>query len=396
MEGEVEERKARLLDMSQVVRESKINLCLDCGKCTVVCPVAQHDPGFNPRLIAQRYVGVDGSGAQDDSIWECLSCYMCTERCNYRVRFPEFIRALRHEALSEGVQPQCTHGGALQAVMHMMGRDNLEQDRLGWLPDDIELTPECDTIFFVGCAPYFDVLFSDLGVNTLEGVKSALRLLNRARVPFTILENERCCGRDLLVQGDVDGFLSLARANMEEFSRRGIRKIITACPEGHYTLKVDYPRMLAGTGIQVLHLVEVIAPLLQSGELALGSLEQKVTYHDPCTLGRCSRIFDEPRQVLSAVEGVELIEMEQNREKALCCGGSPWVHCGSVNRQIQQERLAQAKSTGADLLITACPKCLIHLKCAQKNSNGETPQVEIQDLASLVARSLNSGGESVG
>ena len=385
-----------MFDIDRVVIDSKINLCLDCGKCTVVCPVAQHDPSFNPRLIAQRHLGPDGSRVQDDSIWSCLSCYMCTERCNYHVRFPEFIHALRHEALSGGEQLQCAHGGALQAIMHMMARGDLQQDRLAWLPEDIELSPGCDTVFFVGCAPYFDVVFSDLGVRTLDGVKGAMRLLNRAGVPFTVLANERCCGRDLLLQGDVDGFLALARANMEEFARHGVRKIITACPEGHYTLKVEYPRALGGTGIEVVHLVEVLAPLLESGELTLGKEERKVTYHDPCTLGRCSRIFDPPRQILGAVEDLELVEMEQNRDKALCCGASPWVHCGAVNRQVQQERLGQAEATGAEVLVTACPKCLIHLKCAQKNSNGETSQVDIEDLASLVARSLNPGGESVG
>jgi Fe-S oxidoreductase len=314
---------------------------------------------------------------------------MCTERCNYHVRFPEFIHALRFEALEEGAQLQCAHGGTLQAVMHMMARGDLQQDRLGWLPQDVELTEQCNTIFFVGCAPYFDILFSDLGVNTLDGVKGALRLLNRAQIPFNILANERCCGRDLLLQGDREGFLALARANIEEFERHDVRKIITGCPEGHYTLKVEYPRILGSMGIEVVHLTEVIAPLLRSGELSMGRLEKRVTYHDPCTLGRCSRIFDEPRQILNAVAGLELVEMEQNREKALCCGASPWVYCGAVNREIQQQRLAQAEATKADVMVTACPKCQIHLKCAQKSGDGDVSQIEIQDLAYLAGRSLD-------
>ena len=378
-----------MFDTEREIANTKINLCLDCGKCTVVCPVAQHDPDFNPRLIAQRRLGQSSNAPRDDSIWSCLSCYMCTERCNYHVRFPEFIRALRFEALEGGVQLQCTHGGAIQALMHLMSRGDLHQNRLGWLPQDIELSRQCDTIFFVGCAPYFDVLFSDLGVNTLDGIKGSLRLLNRAQIPFDILSNERCCGRDLLLQGDREGFLALARANMEEFSRHGVRKIITSCPEGHYTLGVEYPRVLGGTGIEVKHLTEVIAPLVRSGELSLGRLEKKATYHDPCTLGRCSRIFDEPREILGAVAGLELVEMEQNREKSLCCGASPWVHCGAVNRDIQQRRLAQAEATEADVMVTACPKCQIHLKCAQKSGDGNISQVEIQDLAYLAACSLD-------
>ncbi|GAH64408.1 unnamed protein product, partial [marine sediment metagenome] len=160
---------------------------------------------------------------------------------------------------------------------------------MNWLPDDIEIQKQCDTDFFVGCTPYFDILFSDLGIKTIEGTKGALRLLNYAHIPFTLLSNERCCGRDLLLAGDVDGFVALAQANMREFNRKGIKRIITSCPECYYTLKVDYPRFLDDWNINVLHITEVIAPLVENGQLNLGTLKKKVTYHDPCTLGRYSR-----------------------------------------------------------------------------------------------------------
>jgi Fe-S oxidoreductase len=152
---------------------------------------------------------------------------------------------------------------------------------------------------------------------------------------------------------------------------------------------VDYPKMFGERGIEVVHLTEVLAPLVDSGELQPGSLEKRVTYHDPCTLGRCARVFDQPRQVLGSVAGLELEEMEQSREKALCCGAVPWVYCGFVNRQIQEQRLVQAEATGADTMVTACPKCQIHLRCAQKSRDSKTAQIEIQDLASLLALSLD-------
>jgi heterodisulfide reductase subunit D len=371
------------------IKDTNIRLCLDCGKCTVVCPIAQHDPAFNPRLIAQRRLSQDSHGSHDETIWSCLSCYMCMERCNYHVKFPKFIHALRAESLAEGRQIQCSHGGAIQTMMRLMARKDLQQKRLDWLPQDVELSRQSDTLFFAGCAPYFDVLFSDLGVNTLEGVKGALKLLNRAQVPFNIIANERCCGRDLLLQGDRKGFTVLAKSNMDEFARQGVKRIITNCPECYYTLKVNYPNMLGSTGIQVMHLTQVIAPLVQSGKLSLGKLEKKVTFQDPCTLGRCSRIFNEPRQVLGAVAGLKLVEMEQSREKALCCGSNSWLQCGAVNRQIQKQRFAQAEASGAEILVTACPKCQIHLKCAQKSSDGKVASLTILDLASLAAQSLD-------
>jgi len=378
-----------MFDINQEIQETRTRLCLDCGKCTSICPVAHYQTDFNPRLIVQRRLGWKGGDQRDDTIWSCISCYMCVERCNYRVGFPEFIDALRCESCSSGYQVPCSHGGALQSLNHMMTREDLHQNRLGWLPQDISVSNESDTLFFVGCAPYFDVIFKDLDVNILEGVKGALRLLNQADVPFKLLDNERCCGHDLLKQGDREGFSALAGANINEFSRHGIKRIITSCPEGYHTFKVEYPKILGETGIEVLHLTEVIASLVQNGELNLGSLNKRVTYHDPCTLGRCARIFEPPRLALQAVTDLELVEMEQNRERSLCCGASPWAHCGSVNKQIQEQRLAQAEATEADILVTACPKCQIHLKCAQKNSGGEISQIKIQDLAALLALSLD-------
>jgi len=377
-----------MFNSEQQIKDTRIHLCLDCGKCTVVCPVAKYNPEFNPRLIVQRNTEQGNRSFQDETIWYCLNCYMCLERCNYRVEFPEFIRILRTEALGKGIQAECSHGGALQSMMHLMTGGDVSQERLGWLSPDIKLSVQYDTIFFVGCAPYFDVMFRDLGVKTLEGVKGALRLLNRAQIPFNLLVNERCCGRDLLLQGDKEGFMALAQANMDEFNRLGVKRIITSCPECYYSLKVDYPKMLGSIVAEVVYWTDAIAPLLQSGELRLGRLKEKATYQDPCTLGRGLRIFDSPRQILSAVDGLNLVEMEQSREKALCCGASSWVHCGAANRQIQDERLIQAEATGAGILVTSCPKCQIHLKCAQRSRNGRMPKIDIQDLTSLVARSL--------
>ena len=115
------------------------------------------------------------------------------------------------------------------------------------------------------------------------------------------------------------------------------------------------------------------------------NLEKKVTYHDPCSLGRGSGLYDQPRQLLEDVPGLKLVEMETNRERALCCGASPWAYCNAVNRQIQGERLSQASATEAEMLVTACPKCQIHLKCAQKSQDCQVSQIEIHDLASLLA-----------
>ncbi len=379
-----------MLDLPKVINETRIRLCLDCGKCTVVCPVTRYDAGFNPRLIVQEaLVSQDGYSPVSEKVWSCINCNICMERCNFDVKFTDFIRSLRHKALVEGAEIDYNHGGTPQSLMRIMGHKDIKQDRLSWLPKDIKLDKTSDTVFFVGCTPYFDFIFKDLDVKTLEGSRGALRLLNRAGIPFNILANERCCGRDLLLIGDVEGFLNLAKANLRELRKRGIKNIITSCPEGYYTLKVDYPKFLKNWDIDVKHITEVIAPLIEDGKLKLGKLKQKVTYQDPCTLGRYSRIFDQPRRILESIDGLELVEMANNREKALCCGASPWTHCDLINKQIQRECLDQAAATGAEVLVTACPKCKIHLRCAQQNAkNNDVSQIEIRDLFEIAAQSL--------
>ena len=379
-------------DFQNTINNTRIRLCLDCGKCTVVCPISRYDQDFNPRLLVQGALRKDDTQPVDEKVWSCISCNMCMERCNYNVQFTDFIRALRNKALNQGVEVKYSHGGTPQAIMRMMGHHEIKQNRLKWLPQDIKVLKKSETAFFVGCAPYFDILFKDIGVKTIAGVVGALRLLNKADIPFTLLPNERCCGRDLLVLGDTDGFISLARENLAEFNRKGIKRIITACPEGYYTFKVDYPRYLQNwNNIEVVHISELIAPLAQSGKITFESTGQKVTFHDPCTLGRYSRIFEEPRTMLEAIDGMELLEMPDNREKSLCCGASPWAFCGSVNKLVQKERLSQAGDTGADVLVTACPKCQIHLKCAQKNTeNYNVNQIEIKDICDITSQLLSS------
>jgi heterodisulfide reductase subunit D len=380
-----------VFNLEQEIKDTKVRLCLDCGKCTVVCPVSQYDSDFNPRLIIQKRLGRKDSDVRDKSIWSCFNCQMCNERCNYKVKFPEFITSLRTEAVQEGERIQCSHGGALQSAMHMMAKNNLKQSRLDWLPKDILLTPQSETIFFVGCAPYFDVIFEDLGVKTLDGVLGALRLLNRANIPFNLLSDERCCGRDLLIQGDRKGFINLVQANTAEFNKQGIKKIITYCPECYACLKLEYPKVNGNDGIEVTNLYDLITPLIENKKIVLRSFEKTVTYQDPCTLGRGFRMFEAPRKLLGAIPKLNMVEMANNREQSLCCGANPWAYCNSVNRQVQMERLAQANDLGVDILITACPKCQIHLKCAQKCDEIKAPQIEIQDLASLVSRSLTGG-----
>ncbi len=374
-----------MAEAGNIVRATRAYLCLDCGKCTAACPVARYDAEFSPRLIVADAVARPGELVRDSQLWSCLTCSRCQQRCHSGVDFTGLVRGLRGEARHIGNAGECTHGGALQALDGIMISDSLRQNRLGWLDGSLKTAEAGETVYFTGCMPYFDVLFADLGVKTLDIGRGAIKLMNRLGITPALLANERCCGHDRLWSGDYEGFLKLAKHNLEDLRRAGAKRVITTCPECYHTLKVDYPRALGNTGLEVLHISEVLAA--ERARLSFRSLDRTVTYHDPCRLGRFSGIYDEPRAVLGAVPGLELVEMSQSRSHALCCGTTAWMNCGSVNRQIQGELIAEATATGAHLLLTYCPKCQIHLKCAMRHQDG-SGHIQVEDVTTLLARLL--------
>jgi len=379
-----------MAEIDQIIAETGAYSCLDCGKCTAVCPISRYDPDYSPRLVVHNALSGRRDGLlRGSQLWSCLTCALCEERCHSAVRYCELIKALRAEAHVLGETGECTHGGALQSLMHIMTADSLRQDRLGWLSKGLRTVATSDTLYFVGCQPYFDILFSDLGVHTLDAARGAVALLNRLDIVPALMPNERCCGHDLLWAGDVEHFVRLAEHNVKEIRKTKARRVVTTCPECYLTLKAEYPRYVGELSFEVVHLSQLLAGAVANGELKFRRLKRRVTYHDPCRLGRASGIYDEPRAILEAIPGLELVEMARSRAAALCCGTQAWMNCGATNKQIQAERLREATATAADILLTACPKCQIHLKCALKDDSlsGEL-HLEIEDVFSLAARAL--------
>lgn len=377
-------------DIGQIVTDTRAYSCLDCGKCTVACPISWYDPDYSPRKVV--YNAIRGQGAEllkNEQLWSCITCARCEARCQSGVQYTELIKRLRTEAHALGENGQCAHGGALQSLMHIMTADQLSQNRLGWLDKKLKTKAESDCLYFMGCLPYFDILFADIGVRTLDTAGSAVKLLNRLGIEPALLPNERCCGHDLLWAGDVENFARLAEHNVKEIKRARAKQVVTTCPECYHTLKVEYQRHFGSLDFEVVYISQLLAEGVADNKLKFRRLTRKVTYHDPCRLGRFSGIYDEPRTVIKAIPRLELIEMARNRTSALCCGTQAWMNCGVVNKQIQAERLREARATGAEVLLTACPKCQIHLKCAMNDGRlGEELGIEIEDITSLAARVL--------
>jgi heterodisulfide reductase subunit D len=377
------------------LKEARAFLCLECGKCTATCVVARYNRSYSPRrLISQALAGGRLPSAEELSI--CLTCMACDARCPSGVRFVELIRELRRATYGREFAGNCSHGGALQSVMKLMTADELAQDRLGWVTDDLRVAAEGDVALFVGCAPYFDAFFTELEVNTLAGVKGAVKVLNALGVEPVVLADERCCGHDLLWGGDVGHFEKLARKNVEQFREKGVATVLFNCPECYYTFKADYAAVVGPLPFEVRHLSEYIAEYAAELTFAEGPADGKVTFHDPCRLARFAGVVEAPRQALAAA-GVELAEMARAGKRAVCCAGNGWLNCDRFSKEVQLERLREARATGATTLVTSCPKCEIHFRCAMNDPNlGAEIKMEIRDLAATVASRLEGRGEKGG
>jgi Fe-S oxidoreductase len=282
------------------------------------------------------------------------------------------------------------HGGVLQSFMRLMAARPERQHRLNWLDSSLRVSTTGDTVLFVGCAPYFDCVFDYAGFRSTETVRNAIRLLNRVGIVPVLLEDERCCGHDLLRLGDVRSFNLLAERNLAQIAASGARRLVFSCPECLRTFRLDCLSRYGQPRLELLHITELLAQ--ESSKLVPAPMPCRVTYHDPCRLGRHLGIYDPPRSLLRTIPGLDLVEMERSREAATCCGGTAWIECGTTVKCLQNERLAEASETGAERLVTACPKCDIHLRCALCSTEARTAP-RIVNLTDLLAESLGLSGQ---
>jgi len=248
-----------------------------------------------------------------------------------------------------------------------------------------------DTVYFVGCLPYYDVLFNKIGAQGAEIAQSAVRVLNRLGIEPIVLENERCCGHDLLWEGDVANFRKLAELNAAMLQATGARRIVTTCPECARTLKVDYPAYVGDLRMEVVHIAELLAQKLAEGKLRITHHASRITtYHDPCRLGRHLGIYDAPRQVIEAL-GLELVEMEHNRTFSTCCGGGGGVTAVNpkLSAQISKNRVRDALAVGAETIVTVCPTCMpTLLKGAGRLANEVDKFVDVLDLWQMLDEAI--------
>lgn len=378
-----------MIDVIDFQKNTRILSCLECGKCTASCPVSLYNGDFSPRRLSSYFVSGNYDGLiKDPHIWTCLACGLCSLRCPSGIRYPQFIQQARAEALKNGNEGILTHGGVLQSIMRMMTEPKLNQNRLDWVTKDLKIALKGDILYFVGCLPYFDVNFEELGIKPTSIAYSTVKILNYIGITPVVMKDERCCGHDLLWTGDIENFKKLMKLNLEAIAQTGAKTVIFSCAEGYRTFKVDYAELNKGLPFKVMHLTEFLLsqPFL-SGKLK--KLSEVVSYQDPCRLGRHLEIYDPPRTLMKMIPGLQLKELAKSGKNAICCGTNAWINCDQYSKKIQLSRLQGADQVGAEWLITACPKCYIHFSCAKHDTAlGKNIKAGVKDISVLLAEAL--------
>ncbi len=392
--------------------------CTECGRCQSQCPAWNTDKPLSPKLLimdlrdnmfsssAQLLKGEKGEGdtlvgtvIDPDVLWSCTTCGACVEQCPVDIEHIDAIVDMRrYEVLMESRFP--SEAGLLLRNMENQGDPwGLgSSKRTDWLAElDFEVPVVADTIpedveylYWVGCA-------GSLDERGRKQVVSTARMLHRAGVTFAILgPKESCTGDPARRMGNEYLFQEMAKANIETLQSVGTKKIVATCPHCFNTIKNEYPAL--GGQFEVIHHAQLLEHLVESGRLKPGNAYSgTVTYHDPCYLGRHNRVFDEPRGVLAAIPGVTQVEMGRCREKGFCCGAGGarmWME-ENLGTRINRNRTIEALGTGADVVSTACPFCMIMLDDAVK-AEGRGDDVRVLDISQVVEASLGTATPHAG
>jgi Fe-S oxidoreductase len=403
------ETKGKDYHESEIIKRVKesANFCYNCNRCVNICPLS-HLGVFSPRsLISDLAFSSVEDTLKRNNIWLCLTCGQCNVYCPMTkeksgVDIPNLIKELRTIGLElEGESEkiiQCeTHDGMLPLVTELMSENPSPPDKLGFLNDSNLKTKKSGKLaYFVGCLPIMEDIIYNFDINYTDTAKSIIGLLNEnGTIPVVL--NEKCCGHDILWgKGDEKTFKKLAEYNVEIYRQAGVEKIIFSCAEGYYTWKHEYPKYIEDFDFEIIFFTDYILEnnLLQNLRFPQ-EREIKVTYHDACRLGRLGdKLYESPRNLIKQLPSVSLIEMDDVKDDASCCGVSSFSGCNEFTRIIRKNRLEEAARTGAEYLLVPCPKCLSHFNCFLNEPALDEKQKELKnnikvvDLAAFIGELL--------
>jgi Fe-S oxidoreductase len=357
-------------------------LCFQCGLCDTVCPWNKVRTFSMRKLIREAAFGL--SEVEGEDIWRCTTCGTCPAQCPRGVKQIDIAVALRRVATEYELFPASVKSARTARASLISEGNPLQGDRKkrGDWAKDLGIKPYAEgmeALYFVGCYLSYDPRMKRVATATAN-------ILKQAGVEFGILgDAESCCGESIRKTGSEQVFKDLARQNIKTFVDNGVKKIIVSSPHCYHTFKNEYPEFMVY--FEVVHINQYLSELFMDGRLELkGEFPKRVTYHDPCYLGRHNGVYDEPREVLKKVPGLELVEMEAHGKNSLCCGGGGgriWMDTPKEER-FSDIRLKQANETGAAILATSCPYCITNFEESRLNLEFEAV-IEVKDITEIIS-----------
>jgi Fe-S oxidoreductase len=357
-------------------------LCYQCGLCNTVCPWNKTTTFMIRTLMRQAQFGL--AEVDQESIWRCTTCNNCVQRCPRGVKQIEVSVAVRRIASKWNMLPAPlrTITASLAAEGNPWGEPRAK--RSGWTEglQVRKFSKGMEFLYFPCCVPSYDPRLKLVSAATAS-------ILNKAGVDFGVLsDEENCCGESVRKTGNEELFRRLAQENIKSFVARGVKKILVSSPHCYHCFKNEYKELDAD--FEVIHISQFLAELLKSGRIKPAKeYKHKVVYHDPCYLGRHNNVYEEPRQILKSIPGIELVEMPENKQDALCCGGGG----GGIWQDIPKEkrlatlRVKQALETGADILATFCPYCILNFEDSRLQLGENTP-IQVKDVTEIIQEVL--------
>ncbi len=356
-------------------------LCFQCGLCDTVCPWNSVRPFSIRKIIREATFGLTEIEGED--IWRCTTCGRCPQRCPRGVQQIEVGISLRRVATEYEVFPASVRSARTARASLISEGNPLQEERKkrGDWAKDLSVQPfreGMDVLYFVGCYFSYDPRMKKVAAATVH-------ILNKAGIGFGILgDKESCCGESIRKTGSENVFKDLARENIKTFIDNGVKKILVSSPHCYHTFKNEYPEFMVN--FEVVHMTQYLRELMDAGKLEfIKAYEKTVTYHDPCYLGRHNDIYDEPRDVLKKIQGLEMREMADSRKDSLCCGGGGgriWMDT-PMGERFSDLRVKQAVDHAAEVLVTACPYCITNFEESRLNLELEDV-LEIKDITEIV------------
>jgi len=379
------------MNIAQLMKLSydEVAKCNKCGFCLPNCPVylAEGKESSAPRgRNATTRAVIEGrlqwSPEIEKAIFSCLGCGACTAACFPKVQTKDLVFRDRECLVTEGLYPKIADRVArfLEEQHNISNDDNEErsewQEMIKDIPEEALNKDRAEVIFFVGCVASFFPMAQKIPVNMSK-------IMHRAGVDFTVLGGEEwCCGFPLIGAGMPDKVKALMEHNLAKVKDVGAKAIVFTCPSCYHTWKHLYQ-----PEVKLFHASQMLNDLIRDGKVTLKERKIKVTYHDPCDLGRNSGVFEEPRQVLKSIPGLTLVELASNRQLSTCCGGGGNVEMVNpeLSAKVAAMKLEQIARTGADMVVSSCQQCLRTIATRAKRQKMD---LVVKDLTELVFEAM--------